>query len=497
MASSKTDPGRTGATTTVLPPRGEPSRGTGSPGPSSLALVVAWSATCPEQAGQVLLMRPGPSAPDVIIGRGSSQPDDELDRLQPVRQRPGRNRTALPLYEPGLSRRQLVVRAHPDRLEVRNVGRCALRWRGEPVDQVAVVAGDVLEVEDQLVLLCEERPARLPELRSWPRFQVPPFGEPDGFGFVGESEVAWKLRDSLAFFAARPVHVLLLGPSGSGKELAARMVHGLSARERLDLVSRNAATFPEGLVDAELFGNEKDYPNPGMAAHRGLVGRADGSTLFLDEIGELDERVQAHLLRLLDDGEYQRLGEDRTRRSDLRLVAATNRPPERLKHDLLARLKVRVQLPTLDSRRSDIPLIARHLLRLLLTEDEELAARFGGEGAAPGELEPRLSTRLVAALVGHPYRLGVRELESLLWTALATSTGDRLELTEQVAAQLVVTGAEETGPATSAPELSAEVIQGCLDRNHGLQERVWRELGLKNRWALIRLVKRHGLVVRR
>src|SRR6185503_16398678 len=117
---------------------------------------------------------------------------------------------------------------------------------------------------------------------------------------------------------------------------AARALHELSPRAERRLVSRNAATLPSGLMDAELFGNAKNYPNPGMAERAGLIGEANGGTLFLDEIGELPAELQAHLLRVLDgDGEYQRLGDAQQRRSDFRLVAATNRDPSSLKHDFL------------------------------------------------------------------------------------------------------------------------------------------------------------------
>jgi transcriptional regulator with GAF, ATPase, and Fis domain len=96
--------------------------------------------------------------------------------------------------------------------------------------------------------------------------------------------------------------VLLLGESGAGKELAARAIHGLGDRRARPLVARNAATMPETLIGAELFGNVKNFPNPGMPERPGLIGEADRSTLFLDEIGDLPEACQVHLLRVLDDG---------------------------------------------------------------------------------------------------------------------------------------------------------------------------------------------------
>src|SRR4029077_9274313 len=127
--------------------------------------------------------------------------------------------------------------------------------------------------------------------------------------------------------------VVIAGQSGSGKELVAQAIHALSGRADRRLVSRSAATLPEALIDAELFGNAKNYPNPGMVERSGLIGEAHGSTLFLDELGELPHAAQAHLLRVLDGGEYQRLGEAQARVSDFRLVVATNRILSSLKPD--------------------------------------------------------------------------------------------------------------------------------------------------------------------
>src|SRR5581483_3361135 len=137
----------------------------------------------------------------------------------------------------------------------------------------------------------------------------------------------------------------------------ARAVHDSSTRADKPLVARNAATFPEGLVDAELFGHARNYPNAGMPERPGILGQAAGGTVFLDEISELPVALQTHLLRVLDRGEYQRLGDSASRVADVRFIAATNRP-EGLRPDLAARFKLRIPLPTLAQRAEDIPLIA-------------------------------------------------------------------------------------------------------------------------------------------
>src|SRR6185295_18995653 len=113
--------------------------------------------------------------------------------------------------------------------------------------------------------------------------------------------------------------------------LVARALHSRSGMSKL--TSRNAATLPEALVEAELFGNLKNYPNPGMPERPGLIGAADGGCLFLDEFAELPQPAQAHLLRALDQGEYQRLGDATVRHARFRLIAATNRPESALRRD--------------------------------------------------------------------------------------------------------------------------------------------------------------------
>ncbi|MCC6555665.1 MAG: sigma-54-dependent Fis family transcriptional regulator, partial [Polyangiaceae bacterium] len=296
----------------------------------------------------------------------------------------------------------------------------------------------------------------------------------------------WALRERLAFVGPREPHVLVLGESGVGTELVARAIHALSQRRARPLVSRNAATLPAGLIDAELFGNVKSYPQAGMPARPGLIGEADGGVLFLDEIGELPLDLQAHLLRVLDArGEYQRLGEPGRRTADLRLVGATNRAPDELRSDLLARMSLRLSIPGLNERREDVPLLARHLLRRIAERDAAIRRRFFTEGP----LEPRVAPALVRALLAHRYTTHVREVEAILWQSLATSERDTLELTDAVSRLLDV--ARE--PAPAPVEISREVLDAALARHGGVRERVWRELGLPNRYVLKRLLKKHGL----
>jgi two-component system nitrogen regulation response regulator GlnG/two-component system response regulator HydG len=288
--------------------------------------------------------------------------------------------------------------------------------------------------------------------------------------------------------ASRSAHVLVTGESGTGKELVARALHRLSPRGKRALVARNAATLPASLVDAELFGNAPGYPNAGMAERPGLIGQADGSTLFLDEIGELPEELHAHLLRVLDAGEYQRLGEARTRSSDFRFVAATNRGAESLKADLAARLALGIVVPGLGERREDIPLLARHIVQKIASTDRELEQRFlsGAAGGARGE--PCFSSELICALTRHEYSTHVRELEGLLWRSLQASAQGVLEHTGEVQDLLRPT----SRPARAPEDISPEELRAALARHGGVKEHAWRELGLSSRYALIRLMRKLG-----
>jgi two-component system nitrogen regulation response regulator GlnG/two-component system response regulator HydG len=436
-------------------------------------LVVVWSATEPDRLGEVIA--PGTGDGALEIGRG--------DAL--VRQRPGTNERGRPLDSPFLSRRQLRLARKGDTIAAENLGKRAMLVDGREASTATVKPGQTLEVKSQMVFYCGRRPETLPPLANRDAARLHAFGETDEHGIVGESPAAWDLRDKIAFFAATSPHVLVLGESGTGKELVAQAIHALSARRAKRLVARNAATVPAGLVDAELFGNAANYPNAGMAERPGLVGEADGSTLFLDEIGELPIELQSHLLRVLDEGgEYQRLGDARARKADVRLVAATNRPLEQLKHDLAARLALRMTLPGLDERREDVPLLVRHLLRRRARRDAAIATRFfAGD-------EPRVSPDLMRALVLHAWSTHVRELEGLLWRSLAASRGATLELTDDVAAEIV---RPDAARGVAPIEIGADRIKEALARHAGVQERVWRELGMANRYVLHRLMKKYGI----
>lgn len=446
-----------------------------------LALVVVWCREAPERVGEVLLPDPKQEPSEGwIFGRGGAGEG----RLVLRRQRCGHSEPSTPLELPRVSRDQLRIRSRDaTTLEVHAVGRRTLLVGGKEVKRShQVQEGDVVELRGQLMFLVSRRPLELPA-RELPEALRPEFAQPDAFGILGESPPVWTLRRQILFAAQRDVHVLIQGPSGVGKELVAQAIHALSQRSKGTLVSRNAATLPDALIDAELFGNLRDYPNPGMPERDGLIGAADGGTLMLDEVGELSHELQAHLLRVLDSGEYQRLGEAKPRRADLRLIAATNRPSAELKHDIVARLRLRIVVPPLASRREDIGLLIPHLVRLMAAKDPALSLRFFDEGDPKGH--PRVDAALVRELIGRPLTTNVREVEGALWTAMMYSV---VEGHAQVRLAPV-----EVAPEVDPNTLTREQIETALAHADGVQDRAWRLLGLRNRYQLIRLIKKRGL----
>jgi DNA-binding NtrC family response regulator len=485
-------------------------RAPGEPSEADLALAIVWASHEPARVGEILAFprasrrlhgdfapktrhdgdfAPKPRATAFVFGRGDGEDRGDEPFVHPVRQRPGVVVEVTKVVSAYLSRRALRLRPQGDSIRVESVGRRPVVRAGVELAELVVREGDVFELKGLFAFLCVRREGGIPpSLHLTGERAAPPFGEADAHGIVGESPAAWALRDRLAFVGPRSAHVLVVGESGTGKELVARAVHESSGRRAKRLVSRNAATIPSGLADAELFGNVASYPNVGMPERAGLIGEADGSTLFLDEIAELPFELQSHLLRVLDEGEYQRLGDARRRRSDFRLLAATNRSLDRLKPELLARIGLRVEVPRLGDRREDVPLVARHVARQIAAGDPELGARFlAAWNGATGQ--PRFAVDLVVTLVQHAYTTNVRELASLLWASFASSRGDTLELTPEVRRRV---GGETEVDSPSA-ERTPEEVRAVLAKHGGVQARAYRELGLPSRHALRRLMKKLGV----
>jgi len=229
-------------------------------------------------------------------------------------------------------------------------------------------------------------------------------------------EEARQVADSVA-------SVLITGESGTGKGLLARWIHRASPRREARLVTVNCAALPESLLESELFGYEPGAFTGAQGRKEGRFDLASGGTLFLDEITEMSPTIQAKLLRVLQDGEYERVGGTRTLRADVRVIAATNRDPEAavregtLREDLYYRLNViRLHLPPLRERRDDVALLARHFTALHARRNRRTIA-----GIAPDAMD---------ALSAWSWPGNVRELENAIERAVVLARGEILGLSD-------------------------------------------------------------------
>lgn len=221
--------------------------------------------------------------------------------------------------------------------------------------------------------------------------------------------------------AATQATVLIVGETGTGKELTARRVHALSARCDKPMITVNCAAIPETLIESELFGYEKGAFTGATSSRVGLIEAADGGTLFLDEIGELPLAAQARLLRFLQEGEIRRIGSTQSKTVDTRLVCATHRDLAALtrsgdfRHDLLYRIDVlKLEIPPLRDRGDDILRMAKWF-----------AAHLPRKLAAP---ERPLSASALQFIAAHPWHGNVRELQNMIERAIVMSEGEELLL---------------------------------------------------------------------
>ncbi len=262
-----------------------------------------------------------------------------------------------------------------------------------------------------------------------------------GKSIVGEECGLKEVLERVQKVAPTDAPVLILGETGSGKEVIARAIHARSPRAPGPIVRVNCGAIPTELVDSELFGHEKGSFTGAIATHRGWFERADGGTLFLDEIGELPPAAQVRLLRILQDGSFERVGGQQSLQVDVRLVAATHRDLEEMvaegtfRRDLWYRISVfPVSLPPLRERLADIPELAEHFAR-------SAGKRLGGMPLVPTPED-------VALLLAYPWPGNVRELASVIERAAILGDGRRLE----VAAALGTSFPRAPGPPANADD---------------------------------------------
>ncbi|MFA9460410.1 sigma-54 interaction domain-containing protein [Thiohalorhabdus sp. Cl-TMA] len=314
---------------------------------------------------------------------------------------------------------------------------------------------------------------------------------------IGDSPALLEAVDQLRRVAHSDVGVLLIGESGVGKDLAARYVHGESARRGGAFQVVDCSTISADLFESELFGHEPGSFTGCAGRKQGLFELADGGTLFLDEIGELPLSMQAKLLRALETGQFRRLGGQRTLEADVRVVTATNRNLAAMveagtfREDLYYRLAcITVVLPTLRERREDIQPLAEFLL-----------ARINRDNGT----HCTLSRAALARLSEYDFPGNIRELRNILRRAVALCGQGTIQVADlglDHAPQARSRGAAAPQPATSVPEngeeplslrdLEVRSIQELLSRYDGQRKPVAEALGVSER-TLYRKLKRYGL----
>ena len=238
---------------------------------------------------------------------------------------------------------------------------------------------------------------------------------------IGNSSALQKVLEQVAIVAPTDATVLLQGETGTGKELIARAIHDLSSRRNRHFVRMNCAAIPSGLLESELFGHEKGAFTGALMQRKGRFELADGSSLFLDEIGDISLELQPKLLRAVQEQEFERLGSARTIQVSVRMIAATHRNLENMvkdggfREDLFYRLNVfPIEIPPLRERREDIPLLVKYFV-------SKLARRMGREiNSVP--------SHVMNVLMDNDWKGNIRELANFVERAVILTRGEELEL---------------------------------------------------------------------
>ena len=313
---------------------------------------------------------------------------------------------------------------------------------------------DRMLMEQEQVRLEAQNAYLLEEIRSGHNFG----------NIVGYSRALEEVLDKVRLVAGTDSSVLVLGETGTGKELIARAIHSSSPRKAQPLIKVNCSALPTGLIESELFGHEKGAFTGATEKRIGRFELANGGTIFLDEIGEVSAEVQLKLLRVLQEREFERLGGRETIRVDVRVIAATNRDLQRavvegaLRQDLYYRLSVfPLRVPALRERAEDIPLLVHYFV-------SRHAARIGRRIS-------RVPKAAMERLVAYPWPGNVRELENVIERAVILSPGPNLEVAAE-ALPAPVEQADDTSRArqTDEPRQMHASVRGATDSTLTLEE---------------------------
>ncbi|MCG7984140.1 MAG: sigma-54 dependent transcriptional regulator [Candidatus Thiodiazotropha lotti] len=306
---------------------------------------------------------------------------------------------------------------------------------------------------------------------------------------VGNSAAMAELKQMIGAVAPNDITVLIQGESGSGKELVARAIHAHSHRKKHNYVAVDCCTLQENLFESELFGHEKGAFTGADKQKKGLIEGAEGGTLFLDEIGEINSSGQAKLLRVLETGQYRRLGSTKDLTANVRIVAATNRDLETMsaegnfRSDLFFRLNAfNIVIPPLRDRRDDIPELAAHFVR-----NHNFSTR----------VIKNLSSSAIRSLVSYDWPGNIRELKNVIERAIILS-GDRQIIKPEHFSFSRILGKSE-GAVTlsfdhdpSMEELEAHYLSYQLKKYSGRRGKVAEVMGISER-SIYRMIKRYEL----
>ena len=300
---------------------------------------------------------------------------------------------------------------------------------------------------------------------------------------IGNSKVMQQVYDLITKVAPTDATVLVSGPTGSGKEPTARMIHRLSRRAAKDFVPINCAAVSSGLIESELFGHEKGSFTGADNLHRGVFERANGGTLFLDEVTEMPLEVQVKLLRVIETSTFSRVGAEEQREVDVRMIAATNSEPKRavadgkLREDLLYRLNVfPITLPPLHARGDDVELLARHFL-------EHLNQR--------AERNKKFTDPAIVSMKKRKWPGNVRELRNAVERAFILASGDEVEASHFPFADASKGSAHAQGleisPGMSIKEAERLLTLATMEKVGGVRRAAAEMLGISEKTLYNRL----------
>ena len=360
-------------------------------------------------------------------------------------------------------------------------------------------------------------------------------------GIIGQSVEIQEIIDVVRQVAPTDITVLITGESGVGKEVIARALHSASKRAKKSMVTVNCGAIPEGLIESELFGHEKGSFTSAVETRKGYFEIADGGTVFLDEIGEMPVTTQVKLLRVLENGEFMRIGSSTPRNADVRVIAATNKnldqevQQRRFRPDLYFRLRsVNIWIPPLRSRRDDIPILIEHFVKEIsekngiefqgFTEEarellfeyrwpgnvrelrnviESMIVLENGKPVGEGDLRKYLQgyradvvDRNLPVITNKTVEQAEREL---IYRALLELKTDILEMkdilghpSEQMRAGAVGIEPSNGNGTMSLDEMERQMILKALDRHEGNRRMAAKELNISER-TLYRKIKEYGL----